>query len=259
MTVSGRLNERATKECILRGSLWHVDAGWAIFAGPLHHNAPHAHSTAVYLAGLYGTFRLRIAGSRWLTCRSAVIRAGTPYEFDVGGEPLGVFYLEPNIAGADALAALVAEGEDVSGAIVGSGDASPLRSHFELRPDTEDLRASMGDIVGFAQRRARRQMDERVARAVEAMQSRAADALSTTQAATAAGLSASRFQHLFTREVGVPFRRYRGWHRLRAAIREVAHGGSSLTAAAHAAGFADQAHFSRAFRLTFGAPPSRGL
>ncbi len=56
----------------------------------------------------------------------------------------------------------------------------------------------------------------------------------------------------------MPFRRYRAWHRLRAAIREVV-GGSSLTAAAHAAGFADQAHFTRSFRRTFGAPPSRGL
>ena len=56
----------------------------------------------------------------------------------------------------------------------------------------------------------------------------------------------------------MPFRRYRAWQRLRAAIREVA-GGSSLTAAAHAAGFADQAHFTRSFRRTFGAPPSRGL
>ena len=56
----------------------------------------------------------------------------------------------------------------------------------------------------------------------------------------------------------MPFRRYRVWHRLRAAIREVAQG-SNLTAAAHAAGFADQAHFTREFRRTFGAPPSRGL
>ena len=72
MTKVTGLNERAAR----RAALWHVDAGWAVFAGPLHHNAPHAHSTAVYLAGLYGTFRLRVAGSRWLTCRSAVIRAG---------------------------------------------------------------------------------------------------------------------------------------------------------------------------------------
>jgi AraC-like DNA-binding protein len=72
------------------------------------------------------------------------------------------------------------------------------------------------------------------------------------------GLSASRFQHLFAEEIGVPFRRYRSWHRLRAAIREVGKG-ANFTAAAHAAGFSDQAHFSNEFRRTFGAPPSASL
>lgn len=229
-----------------------------MFAGPLHHNAPHAHSTAVYLAGLYGSFRLRIAGSGWLTCRSAVIRAGTPYEFDVGGDPLGVLYLEPNLAGADALAAFVAGGDQMDGALVGSGDASPLRACFEQRPDAGNLRARVLDIADFAARRARRPMDARIARAVTTLVSHTGEAMSAGHAAASAGLSLWHFQHLFSREVGVPFRRYRGWHRLRAAIRQAA-SGSSLTVAAHAAGFADQAHFTRAFRRTFGAPPSRGL
>jgi AraC-like DNA-binding protein len=112
-------------------------------------------------------------------------------------------------------------------------------------------------VLCFARRKARRQIDTRIARAVGAM-AQMTDAASVTVAADAAGLSASRFQHLFTREVGVPFRRYRVWHRLRAAIRAAA-SGSSLTSAAYAAGFADQAHFTREFRRTFGAPPSRGL
>jgi AraC-like DNA-binding protein len=76
--------------------------------------------------------------------------------------------------------------------------------------------------------------------------------------AATVGLSPSRFQHLFTAHIGVPFRRYRAWHRLRAAIREVTRG-ANYTEAAHAAGFADQAHFARHFRRTFGAPASRGL
>jgi AraC-like DNA-binding protein len=258
MTAAPRLNERAAPERGRGASLWHVDAGWALFAGPLHHNDSHAHSTAVYLAGLYGTFRLRIAGSRWMSCRSAVIRAGTPYEFDIGGDPLGVFYLEPNIAGADALAPLVPGGDEVNRALVGGGDASPMRAHYEQRSNPDGLRSAMSDIIDFSKRKARKQLDARIARAVEEMQGHAADAISLTQAAASAGLSTSRFQHLFTREVGVPFRRYRGWHRLRAAIREAARG-SNLTTAAHSAGFADQAHFARAFRRTFGAPPSRGL
>jgi AraC-like DNA-binding protein len=135
---------------------------------------------------------------------------------------------------------------------------APLRTHFEQRHNTQQLRASMLDVVDVSRRRARRAMDARIARAEAALQAEAPGELSTVQAASAAGLSPSRFQHLFTHEVGVPFRRYRGWHRLRAAIRE-ASTGSTLTASAHAAGFADQAHFTRAFRRTFGAPPSRGL
>ncbi len=229
-----------------------------MFAGPLDHNAPHAHSTAVYLAGLYGSFRLRVAGGGWRTCRSAVVRAGVPYEFDVGGDPLGVIYLEPDVAGADALASLVSGGEAVDGVLIGSSDPSPLREYFEQRPDAIDMRGDMQEVVAFGRRRARRTMDARIAGAVSALQDGADPDLSVTTTAAAAGLSPSRFQHLFTQEVGVPFRRYRGWHRLRAAIREAAQG-ASLTAAAHAAGFADQAHFSRAFRAAFGAPPSRGL
>jgi AraC-like DNA-binding protein len=63
---------------------------------------------------------------------------------------------------------------------------------------------------------------------------------------------------VFAEHVGVPFRRYRAWHRLRAAIREIVEG-SNFTTAAHAAGFADQAHFAHDFRRTFGAPASRSL
>ncbi|MEO8420646.1 MAG: AraC family transcriptional regulator, partial [Hyphomicrobium sp.] len=170
------MNERAVKGRRGASALWHVDSGWAFFAGPLGHNDSHAHSTAVYLAGLYGTFRLRVAGGGWVSCRSAVIRAGTPYEFDVGGDPLGVFYLEPSIDSADALAPLVGGGEEVNGALVGSGDGSPMRAHYERRSDVASMRAGMLDVIDFSQRKARRQIDQRICRAVGEMQARAADA-----------------------------------------------------------------------------------
>ena len=73
--------------------------------------------------------------------------------------------------------------------------------------------------------------------------------------AEAVHLSPSRLAHRFREATGVPMRRYVLWCRLRAAA-EAAMRGSSLTEAAHLAGFADSAHLSRTFRAMFGVAPS---
>ncbi len=69
-------------------------------------------------------------------------------------------------------------------------------------------------------------------------------------------LSASRFRHLFAEEIGLPFRRYVLWRRLRLAVIEI-QAGADATAAAHAAGFADLAHFSRTLKAMFGVTGSQ--
>jgi AraC-like DNA-binding protein len=254
-----RLNERAASKPTTTTTLWHVDEGHTLFAGPLQRNALHRHSVPVYLAGLYGTFRLRIAGAEWLICRTAVIPAGVAYEFDMGGELLSVLYLEPNVAGADALLPLVWDANEVRGAVIGdNGEVAQLRHLYEGRADRALVADALRDLTTFSIRKAPQRIDPRVVRVVERMQTLSGDRMPMAEAAKSTGLSASRFQHIFTEAVGVPFRRYRAWQRLRTAIREVAHG-SSYTAAAHAAGFADQAHFARDFRRTFGAAASRGL
>jgi AraC-like DNA-binding protein len=66
-------------------------------------------------------------------------------------------------------------------------------------------------------------------------------------------LSASRLRHLFVEQTGLPFKTYVLWLRLVRAIEDYAQG-ATLTEAAHGAGFADSAHFSRAFKRTFGLP-----
>jgi len=256
---SKRLNERAAPVAGDIAPLWHVGKGQALFAGPLGHNARHQHSTPVFLAGLYGTFRLRIIDSEWLTCRTAVIPAGVAYEFDMGGDPLGVFYLEPSIAGVEALAPLVHEASEVRGALVGrTGEISLVRALYEDRSAAEWVGAALTDLAAYSKGRAVKEIDPRVSRIVEAMHERYGDLRPVAEVARSVGLSASRFQHLFSQAVGVPFRRYRAWHRLRAAIRATVKG-ANLTTAAHAAGFSDQAHFSRDFRSTFGAPASGSL
>ena len=115
---------------------------------------------------------------------------------------------------------------------------------------------------------AERQLDGRILKVLgmlegDAVQEDAMEGLnlrerSAKEFADYAGLSVSRFQHLFSAEVGVPFRRYRAWQRLKIVIKEVMAGGN-LSSAAHLAGYYDQAHFGHHFRQTFGAAPGKSM
>ena len=248
----------ATSETDLK-PIWHLDGGRALFVGPLTYNAPHAHSVPVYLAGLYAPFAVKIGTEPWTQCRTAVIPAGVTYALRLEGQPLAVFYLEPSEAGREALVPLVANGRDVAGAFVGNdGEVSEFRAIYETPDSLRWAGAALDSLLAFSMPRARHTLDPRIATTVKLISERLDDTVSAADAAGYAGLSSSRFQHLFAREVGVPFRRFRSWQRLRHAIGEVV-GGSSFTNAAHAAGFSDQAHFSNTFRRTFGAPASPSL
>ena len=70
-----------------------------------------------------------------------------------------------------------------------------------------------------------------------------------------AGLSSSRFMHVFTKDVGIPLRPYLRWLKLERAAAAIARS-ASLTESAHAAGFADGAHLTRSFRAMFGTTPT---
>jgi AraC-like DNA-binding protein len=61
--------------------------------------------------------------------------------------------------------------------------------------------------------------------------------------------------HLFSEQVGLPFRPFALWLRLQGVLGHLAHG-ANLTQAAHGAGFADSAHLTRTFRRMFGIAPS---
>jgi AraC-like DNA-binding protein len=236
-----------------------------LFAGCLGRNALHSHSTSVLLAGLYDDFELRVGKERWVTCRMAVIRAGTPYEFDARGQPLAVIYGEPNVVSAEGLAVLMHAADELPGAVVSRhGEVAALRAIYEDPGSATWVGPAIADLVDFSSVRARRQIDPRIRRAIDRVASRERfgregdDLPSVSMAASQARISTSRFQHVFKAEVGVSYRRYLGWLRMRMAVRDVVDG-HNLTTAAHAEGYYDQAHFAHEFRRIFGAPASRSL
>ena len=96
-----------------------------------------------------------------------------------------------------------------------------------------------------------RTSDPRVQASIDWAAASLDEAQTISAAAARAGLSVDRMSHLFVEQTGLPFRTYVLWLRISRAVELYARG-SSLTEAAHDAGFADSAHFSRTFRRMFG-------
>jgi AraC-like DNA-binding protein len=75
------------------------------------------------------------------------------------------------------------------------------------------------------------------------------------EAARLVGLSPTRLTHQFSAEVGIPFRRFVLWARMKRAV-EATRRGLNTTDVAMEAGFSDGAHLARTFRAMFGLSPS---
>ena len=207
MADSPRLYERAAPEIVKFDALWDISDGRTFFTGPLYYNASHQHGAPVFLAGIYGNFRLKLHGGNWQSCRTAVIPAGVLHELDIGGDPLAVFYIEPNIAGADAFKPLIRNTREMNGALVGTaGEVSFMRDLYEDRYNPQWTAQPLDDLMGFAKRRARAELiDPRISQVVEFLFEHGDDLTSVATLAETVGLSASRFQHLFTATDRRPF------------------------------------------------------
>ena len=100
-----------------------------------------------------------------------------------------------------------------------------------------------------------RRYDSRVTTVLNKIRESADLRMSVEASAAIVHLSPSRFAHLFKQQVGLPFRRYMLWRKLTRATLAIARE-RTITAAAHAADFADAAHVTRTFQQMFGIPPS---
>ena len=235
--------------------------GWggrALYLGPAFGLTPHRNATAVLAVGLDAP--LEVADdpadrtTHYRAARSVLILPNSLHHLRIERGRMAFLYVDPL-------------GRDLKALIARMTNTTP-RASFNLREESavveiltglaesrlaaQDGRALLSELLGVG---TRGKANARIAAALQHMRDEPARAHRLTALAARAGLSPSRFLHLFKAETGVPLRRYRLWNRMGAAIRASGEG-ASLTEAAHAAGFASSAHFSSAFRDMFGMMPS---
>lgn len=130
----------------------------------------------------------------------------------------------------------------------------PLAATFDEALDNEALlRAGRAVVERLAPGTQGRMPDPRVQKIIDYATAHLDGPLTLEAASEGIYLSPSRLRHLFVEQTGLAFKTYVLWLRLVSAVQAYSEG-SSLTEAAHAAGFSDSAHFSRIFRRTFGLP-----
>lgn len=183
---------------------------------------------------LFGRSRLELDGVVRTFDGPVAIPAGARHRIvEIGGEHGCVAYLDARRYGFDEVARLAE------------------RWHGFV-PGRDDLREAYGDALRAAQRR----IDPRLSRALDELEREGA---TVESAAARAGLSSSRLTHLMSESLGPSPVAYRGWFKLRRALRAALVARLDLTRAAHEAGFADSAHLTRTTKHTMGVAPAAML
>lgn len=238
------------RACVWAGGvLW---IGEALSPGQLH-----AHHAIQLSFGLDGPLQFRAGeDAPWSDYDACLIPADVPHAFNGAGRRFAIIFVDPETAEGHRLAARAGhaigrlpDDEAAAGADILLRVWEGSRACLQLEPAAREV---IGLLAGTGE--SRRTVDPRILGAIELIRARLDSRVTLTGIARDLNISPSRLRHLFVDEVGLPFRTYVLWERLRRVIQGL--GRETLTHAALAAGFADAAHMTRTFRRMIGVPPS---
>ena len=224
-----------------------LDAGSILYVGPGGAAESHAHHAVQLVWSSDAPFTLQLEG-RQISRRAALIPAHAVHSLDARDRTIALLLVEAHgslgiqlDARARALdGAELTELPTFPASTFTSGQATAWSHAVVARLGIDLVRPPLSSVSR---------------RAIAMIESTREGVPRIGDIAARLGLSATRLTHVFTREVGMPFRRFVLWARIKRAVTAYRRR-PDLTSAAIAAGFADAAHFSRTFRAMFGLRPS---
>jgi AraC-like DNA-binding protein len=122
------------------------------------------------------------------------------------------------------------------------------------RQRSDDITNAEFDTMCFGEALPPRSLDPRVVRSIAQIGRFCGDPVTAASCATEAGLSSSRFLHLFKQETGISFRAFRAWKRARHLLH-FANQDLNLAHLAQDIGYPDSTHFSHSIRRFYGLKP----
>ena len=230
-----------------------------LYLGLSPDNDLHRHHAAQFCVSLDANLTVRDPDKRGtIEIPGVIIPPDHRHQIDAGDARILALYLEPEsdeyeqiirpfrTGAQDALVPLT----------VSSAGLTDICRLFEAGGDADTAWSTCVSALGLGVPTALAAgHDPRIEQVIDMIRGEPSRPHSVKQLANAVHLSPSRLIHLFREQIGIPIRRFTVWTRTREVIHLVVDG-TSLTDAAHAAGFSDAAHMSNSFRRMFGFAPS---
>ncbi|MGS0744035.1 helix-turn-helix domain-containing protein [Glaciimonas sp. GG7] len=248
---SGPHSERVSR---LR-HIW-INSDRVFYAGLIGQRTTRIMGSIVVFVSLAEPIRISIDGGEWVSTDLAVIQPYIPHRIECDNRLVAVIHIEPETVDSQHLPAYLK---------AGSGKADDQQLIRKVRnvyakinsfgdiidPQTEDF-----DMFVFGQLLLPAPaVEARIARLVERIKDNPCGLVSAKECALEAGLSVSRFLHVFRDTVGVPFRTFRSWKRGRSLLYRLMDS-SNLVYLALNTGYPDSTHFSHSVRQLYGMTPT---
>jgi AraC-like DNA-binding protein len=233
----------------------YMGPGRVLYCGPLQHLDTHVYGADVLHVGIHAPFRILLGDGEWRTCRCALVPAGTPHALDLAGGVHGKLFVERHGPSWSFLRSRYPYSDTEVTSFSDEETVECFRRVHDENPTPAALAGYVHRLLGAESPATDVRCDARIQHAIDLICREPDRNFSQVELAGRLGLSPSRFLHLFRQHTGVPYRRFRNWKRMVAAVQSL-HAADNMTRAALDAGFADATHFSHSFRDTFGVNPA---
>src|SRR5690242_7778404 len=196
-----------------------------LYLGPVLGLTPHRNATGVLAVALDGMIGLadnpRARMPSWRPARSVLILPNSLHHLRGDAGRMAFLYVDPFGQDLTELRARMREiGSRAAFDLIDEQPAIKLFADIaDGRLAPEQVRRAIGERLGVG---LAAKPDARILGVIKLMRDEPCEAHALAELSRHAGLSSSRFLHLFKEVTGVPLRRYRIWSRVGAAARAIA-------------------------------------
>lgn len=234
--------------------------GRLVYSGRVGPSHEHAHATVLLMLTTSGRVRLGDAEGRWREAPAAVVPVGESHTLRGLLSSVLMIYVESDCATGRALTARLTEhGSGPSSCVdtwvQAAGPLGELGTGLSLADPDAAAGEALQHLLGSEVAPTPSASHPDLRRALAVLPDMLSEPVRLSELASVVSLSPDRLGRLFGTELGLSFPAYVRWLRMRRAMERL-RAGSTLTQAAHVAGFSDSAHLNRTVHEMFGLPPA---